>query len=239
MHHAERERAVGAGQQRDVLGAFLGRKAAIGIDRDHLGAAPLRRLHARPQVQVRHHRVRAPQDDEARLVEALGVHADRAAERGLQPILAGARAQRAIEQRRAELVEEAPVHRAVLHHAHRAGIAARQNGLGVFRGQALQPRGDLIECGVPADAFELSFAFPADALHRVAQAIGRVGALQVMADLGAERAVGERRLRITLDLGRHTLVDRDEHGAGIGTIVRARSSYHFADGFAHAFILRR
>ena len=34
VHHAERQRGVGAGQQRDMLVAFLGRQRAVRIDRD-------------------------------------------------------------------------------------------------------------------------------------------------------------------------------------------------------------
>ena len=73
VHHAERERRVRAGQRRDVLAAFLGGQAAIRVDCDQLGAAPLGFLGARPEVQVRDDRVGTPNDDELRLVEALRV----------------------------------------------------------------------------------------------------------------------------------------------------------------------
>ena len=79
VHHPERQRAVGAREQGDVLAALLRRQAAVGIDGDHFRAAALRLLHARPEVQVGNDRVRAPQQDQLRFVEALGIHADRAA----------------------------------------------------------------------------------------------------------------------------------------------------------------
>ena len=218
-----------------MLGAFLRRKTPVGIDGDHLGALALRRLHAAPKVEVRHDRVRAPEDDQSCLVEAFRVHADRRAERGLQAVLARGRAERAIELRRAELVEEPAVHRAVLHHAHRAGVARGQDGLGILGRGRLQLRRDLIERLVPGDALELALALLADPLHRVLQAIGRIGALEVVRNLGADRALGERCLRVALDLGRLAPLHRHKHRAGVGAVVRARN----ANCFRHALIVRR
>jgi len=218
-----------------VLRAFLRREAAVRIDRDDLGAATLGRLHAAPEVQVRHDRVRAPEDDELRLFEALRVHADGSTERRLQAVLAGGRAERPIEERCAEFVEETPIHRAVLHHAHRAGITARQDGFRVLGGERLQPRGDFIQRLVPRDAAEVAFAFPAAAPHRVLEPIRRVRALEVVRDLGTDRAFCERRLRIALDPGGDAVVDRDQHGARIGAVVRAGN----LDDLAHGVILRR
>src|SRR5438067_1474105 len=87
----------------------------------------------------------------------------------LRRIAAGARAEGAIGQRPAELVEEGPVHRAVLHHAQRAGVAARQSGLRVLGRERLQARRDFVERLLPADAAELALAFAPDALHRMEQ----------------------------------------------------------------------
>src|SRR5207249_11800907 len=114
----------------DVLAALLRRQAAVGIDGDHLRAAALRLLHARPEVQVGNDRVRTPQQDQLRFVEALGIHADRAAEGRLEAELARGRAERAIEERCAKLVEKAPVHRAVLDRSEerRVGKEGRSGG---------------------------------------------------------------------------------------------------------------
>src|SRR3954468_17566306 len=136
-------------------------------------------------------------------------------------------------------MEEAPVHRAVLDHAHGAGVAARQDGLWVLRRQALQAGGDLVERLIPADAFEFSLALLPDPAHRVEQAIGRVSSLEVMRHLGAKRAVGERHRGVALDLCRDAVLHRHEHGAGVGTIVWTGNPDNFADDFsAHAGILR-
>ena len=150
-----------------MLRALLRREAAVRIDGHHLRPTPLGFLHSRPQVQVRDDRVCTPQDDQSRLVEALGIHADRAAERRFEAELAGTRAQRAVEQRRTEAMEEAPVHRAVLHHPHRAGIAAGQDGLGILGSERLQARGDLVERFVPADPLELPLALLSRSFHRI------------------------------------------------------------------------
>ena len=90
VHHAQRERAVGAGKERDMLRALLRRQALVRIDGDDFGPAPLSRLHTSPQVQVRHDRVRAPEDDQLRFVEALRIHSHRTAEGGFQAVLARA-----------------------------------------------------------------------------------------------------------------------------------------------------
>src|SRR4029077_18842081 len=111
-----------------------------------------------------------------------GVHADRAAEGRAQAELARGGAQRPVEQRGAEAVEEAPVHRAVLDHAHGACIAARQDALRILRREALKTGRDLVERLVPGDSLEFSFSLLADATPRVEQAIGRVRALEVVRD---------------------------------------------------------
>ena len=78
-HEAERERRVGARARREVLVAALGGVGAQRVDRDDVRAAPLRREHEAPLVEVRREQVRAPQDHEPRVLEVLGIHADRAA----------------------------------------------------------------------------------------------------------------------------------------------------------------
>ena len=234
VHHAERERAVGAGQQRDVLRAFLRRQAAVRIDRDHLGAAALRLLHARPQVQVGDDRVGAPEQDQLRLVEALRVHADRAAERRLEAELAGRGAQRAVEQRGAEPVEEAPVHRSVLHHAHGAGVAAAA-GWSAGSSAASALRRAAISSSASSQEMRSNSPLPfgADALHADAAArSGAVGALEVVRDLGAQRAVGERHRRIALDLHRDAVLHGDQHAAGVGAVVRAGGAHDLDGGSA-------
>ena len=76
VHQSQRQRTVGAGQQRNVLVAFIRGGAAVGIYGDKLGAATLGLLHAGPQVQVGRDRVAAPDHDQLAVLELLDVHAD-------------------------------------------------------------------------------------------------------------------------------------------------------------------
>ena len=221
VHHAQGQRGIGAGQRRQVPVAFRRRQAAVGVDRDHLGAAALRLLHARPEVQVGDDGVGAPDEDQLRFVEALRVHADTGTKGDFHAYLAGRRTQRAIEQRRAELVEEAPVHRSVLHQPHGAGVAAGQDGLRLDSGDLLELRRDGVERLVPGDALEPAFAFRTDAPHWMEHAIPGVGAVKIARDLGAQRALGERHVLRALHLYRNAVLHADVHAARVGTVMRA------------------
>ncbi len=86
------------------LVALLGRFAAPRVDAPQPGAVALGLLREGPEVQVRGDRVAAPDDDQLALGVVLEVHADLAAVGGGQRLAAGARADGAVEQRRAELV---------------------------------------------------------------------------------------------------------------------------------------
>jgi hypothetical protein len=52
VHQAERQRAVGSRQQRDVLVTFLGGRRAARIDGDQARTAPPRFLSQAPEVKV-------------------------------------------------------------------------------------------------------------------------------------------------------------------------------------------
>ena len=64
MHHGQRQRAIGAGQQGDVLMAFLGGLALAGVDANQLGAVAFGSLHMAPEMQVAGNRIAAPDDDQ-------------------------------------------------------------------------------------------------------------------------------------------------------------------------------
>ena len=73
-----------------------------------------------------------------------------------------------------------------------AGRAVGQDGLGPGLGDDRLPaRGDVDERLVPADALEAALALRSDALERVEHAVRVVDALQVVIDLGAQRAARE------------------------------------------------
>ena len=226
VHHPERERGVGTRHQRQVLMAFFGGGASVRIDRDQFRAPPLRLLRPRPEVQVRHDRVAAPDQDQATVLELLDVGADRRADGGGPARLAGRRADRPVEQRRAEAVEEAAVHRAVLQESHRAGVRIGDDCLrSVARGRdGRKFRGDRVERLVPADPLEAAFALAADTLHRMQHALVGIRALEVMGDLGAQHAGGGGMVGGAANLDRAAVLDRHLQRARVGAVVRARAA---------------
>ena len=172
-HQPERERRVGARARREVLVAALGGVGAQRVDRDDVRAAPLRRQHEPPLVQVRREQVGAPQDHELRVLEVLGVHAHGAAVGGAQRGAGGRRADRRLQARGAERGEQARPHDPALHHALGAGEVVRQHRLGaVALDRRAQPGGARLDRLVPADLLEASLALGADAAQRV-RAAGR------------------------------------------------------------------
>ena len=160
VHHPERERRVGAGQQREVPVRLLGGPRAVRVDRDQPRAAPARLLDERPQVDVRADDVRAPGEDQPRVHERLGVEADRAADAGLVAGGARARADRAVEQARARARGRSagPCCRT------RAGPCCRRTSTGRIacapcsRAAAPQPLRDQRQRLVPGDALEAALA---------------------------------------------------------------------------------
>ncbi len=234
MHDAERERAVGAGHRRNVLVALFRGQRTVRIDRDQLGAVALGLLRATPQVQVRRDRIGAPEDDQACVLELLDVGAVARAERGAQRLAARGRADRAVEEAGAEPVEEPAGHRLALHHAHRSRVAVRNDALRINRCDRLQPRGDLLERSVPADALEAPFTLAADAPQRMQQAIRVVCALEIATDLRAKRPRGSRMRRIAGNLDRDTAtllpLDGNQHRAGVGAVVRTRCAHDLQSG---------
>src|SRR5256884_8034013 len=81
VHHGQRERAVGAGPDRDVPVRVRGRPVPHRVDHHDLGAAALRLGDERPQVQVRRDHVAGPDQDEAGGRQALRTHARGRADR--------------------------------------------------------------------------------------------------------------------------------------------------------------
>ena len=155
--------------------------------------------------------------------ELLEVGADRCADRRGIACLAGGRADRAIEQRRAELVKKTPVHRAALQQSHRAGIAVGQDRLRAIGrvGDRLEARSDRVERFVPAYALEAAFALGADSAQRMQHAFFGIGPLQISGDLGAQHAARRRMIGIAFDLDRAPVGYRHVQRAGVGAIVRA------------------
>ncbi|MNT15835.1 hypothetical protein D3C72_1509110 [compost metagenome] len=125
-------------------------------------------------------------------------------------------------------MKEPPVHALALHHAHRAGVAVRQHGFGCACGDRLETLRNIVQRLVPADGCELPAAdlsFWADALERREHSLGVVAAFGVLADLGAQHAVGVRVRRIALYAGGHAVFYGGEQGAGVRTVVRTGSAH--------------
>ncbi len=221
VHQRQRQRAVAAGRQRQVVVALLGRLGAARIDAHQRSAGAFRGQRDGPEVQVRRDGVAAPDDDELAFGEVLDVHAHLGAVGGGQRVAAGAGADGAVESRRAEPVEEARGHALALHHAHRAGVAVGQDGLRRARRDLAQAGGDVAQRLVPRHLHELAATLGPDALERPQHALGVLGALGVARDLGAQRAVGGRVVGVALQPDDLVALDGDAHRAGVGAVVRA------------------
>ena len=115
--------------------------------------------HAR-EVQVGHGDIVAPDGDQVRLGRQFRRHAGRIAEQALVGPAAHAAAQRsAVEQARAELVEETPIHRPDRKLAVRSGVVERQNRLrAILADDVAGPLGDHRQRVVPTDRLELAAA---------------------------------------------------------------------------------
>ena len=220
VHHAQGQRGIGAGQQRQVLVRLLGRAGAEGIDRDQLRAPPPRLLDEGPQVDVRAHDVGAPGHDEPGIDHRLGVEAHGLADRDRDAGGARAGADRAVEEARPQRAEEAAVHAAVREQPHVPGVGVGQDRLGTVGGDhAAEARGDGVEGLVPRDAREAPLALGPDALHRVQDAVGAVDALEVVVDLRAEEALGEPVIGVAAEAHRAAVLDVHGHDAGVGAVV--------------------
>ena len=138
MHQRQCERGIGSGQDLDVLVAFFGSFRFARIDADEFGAIALGLLRVAPEMQVAGDAVAAPDQDQLALGEKLHAHAQLAAIGVQQRFAARARADGAIQQAGAQLVEKAPVHAFGLHKAHGACVAVRKNSLRVARGNRMQ-----------------------------------------------------------------------------------------------------
>ena len=205
MHQRQRQCGVGAGQQLQMLVAFVGGFAFAGVNADELGAVALGFLGVAPEVQIAGDAVAAPDQDELALGKVFDMHAQLAAIGGGQRLAARAGADGAVQQTRAELVEKAPVHALALHHAHGACVAVGEDGLGIFLGNQMQALGDITQRFIPVDGGELARALGAAALERLQHAFGVIAALGVFADLGAQHATGVTMFCIALNLDGNTV----------------------------------
>ncbi len=159
VHDRQRQRAVGAGHRRDVPVALLGGQRAVRVDGDQRGAAALGFLRAGPEMEIRGDRVAAPDDDQLGVGHVFHVHANAGAIGVAQRRGARAGADRPVQQRGPQLVEEARGHAFALHQPHGAGVAVGDDGLRVARGDGAEAAGHLVERLVPGNRLELALPF--------------------------------------------------------------------------------
>ena len=101
--------------------------------------------------------------------------------------------------------------------------------MGFHGGNVAELRRDGVQRCLPGNALEFSFAFPARPLHGIQQPLVAVGAVQVARYLGAQRALRGRMIGRALNLYGDTVFHRDQHGTGIGTIVRAGGAHDLVE----------
>jgi hypothetical protein len=109
VHQPQGEGGVGARPDGVPFVALRGRAGPDRVDADDRRAALARLQHEGPEMRVRRERVRSPQQDQIALGQSLPVGPDARAHRHAHADRAGHRADRAVEARGAEEVEEATV----------------------------------------------------------------------------------------------------------------------------------
>ena len=215
------QRAVRARLWRDVPVGTLRRARGEGVDDHDLGALLLGVLHDRPMVQVRADGVARPDDDVLGMDVAVRVEARRRTnceEPGGAGTLA---AEGPLSHGRAHAVEEGitavqPVNQSLV-----AEVAVGSDGLRpILVDDCLPARDDGVECLVPCDALELLRALWPDPTHWIEQAIGMVVTLLVVLQLHAETAAGHRVIGVAAHAQELSVLDLEQHGAGIRAIVR-------------------
>ena len=138
-------------------------------------------------------------------------------------------------------MKEAPIHRSSIQHTQCSAIRIGQNGLAAKLGNnLLETCRDFVERFVPGyalpdlcgtRALARDGALRGNPPHRIQHTIRRVHPVEIFRYFGAKKATGYRMGRIALDFRSLTILYRDEHTAGIRTIVRAsgmNNSLHVA-----------
>ena len=177
----------------------------------------------------------APENDQLRFADCLRIGTHSRSIDQIQRFRSSRRADCARELRRADAAEESRRHRFALDQSHRAGVRIGEDRLWTISGidDRLQALRDQADRFVPSRAAKFSFTLFADANLRIEQPLFVIGALEVFRDFGAQKSLGERMVAIAGDFDRPPVLDRHQHRAGIGTIVRADG----ADDFGHEVIL--
>ena len=212
VHQPERERRVGARVRRKVPVREPRRARLIRVNDDQPRPGAPRLLNLRPQVNIIAVDVRAPGQDQPRVMEVLGVGAQFAAVDREQRLAARGRADGAVQLRRTQPVKKAPVHGAVAERPDGARVRVRQHRFRPMLPRDLtEPPRDCVERFVPAHALKRLglLARPQRAFGRTGtppqwmeHPVRRVHVVQILGDLGAQKAARDRVLRVAGKVGR-------------------------------------
>src|SRR5262249_30547398 len=149
-------------------------------------------------------------DDRLRVESGPGAQADVTA-RG-----AGGGADGAVQERRPQSVEEAPIQARTLQFTHCPGVTVGQDCLRSLRGGGdfLETSRDGLQSRIPADTRELTLSLGATAFHRPPEAFGVVDAVEITRNLLAQEALRKGMLAVAAQLHGLAVLDRDHHSAG-------------------------
>ena len=244
VDHAERERRVGAGPDREMPVRLPGGAGGDRIDDHDPGAAALRLGDERPVMQIGADRVDRPQHDVSRMDEALRVHRRSRAAGHEERRDGGGIAERALRHRRPHLVEERIARVQPVQDPFGAEIAVRQDrGATVAVDDFAPAPGNLPQRLVPGNRLERPRPLGAGAAQRGKHPVLAVHPVLVVVHLDAKPAAGERVVRVAPHRDRPAVAHRRQHRAGIGTIVRTgaehRLLHHASSSVPGAARLRR
>ncbi len=227
VHHAERERGVGADPGGDVPVGLGGGAAPARIDHDQLRASRARLLDLGPRVDGRRDQVGAPGDDQIGVRHGLRIGAAHRTARRL-PRDVGTRVADGprLKPRGAEGVEEGHGDPAVELPLVRAVAVAEDRERPVLPADGLPAIHQEVERLVPAHRPELGGSLRPRPAERSPHAIRRVHQLGLPAHLRAHEAGGERLVGIAFDADEAPLVDVGEDGAHVGAVVSAHRTDH-------------
>ena len=227
----KRERQVAARAHREVQVRLLGERRRPRVDDHEAGAAALRVLHDRHEVDAGCGRVGAPDDDELR-VRVVGQRDARhlpVEPGGGAP--GGRRAHRAQQAGGAEPPEEPRVERLVREHAVGAAVAIRQDRLAAPALARLREAGrDRRERLVPGDGLEPPLPLAPHPPLRVQQPVRAVEQLGDVAHLRADESLGERVAAVAVELDHPSGLDAHLEAAGVRAVERAGGRVHRGHG---------
>ena len=237
VHHAQRQRAVRAGPDRDVPVGQCSGSRPVWVNHNQTCAVASRLFNERPQVHIVSVDIRTPRKHQLGQLEVLSRCAKLLAIHQVPRHAASLTANGSIQLACAHAVKEAAVHRPVAQHADGAGIAVRQNRLGPeLGGNVSKARGNRVQRLIPAHAleglmlaasFERAFGNARLALQRVENPLRCVHAVEILGHLSAEKTLRHGVCRVARNFHCAPLfVYGDQHPAGVRAIVRTNGMHN-------------